>query len=367
MSTKPAIIEAGVSTMLQCITNAAFPTATIMWILDNTTITQGVTSTTERVPGSGFITTSSLTKTYASKDDGKMLVCSATNGEYTVTSPALQLSITGALTRVSMSTKPAMIEAGDVTVLQCVTNPAFPIATIMWILDNTNITQGVTSSTERVPGSGFITTSYLIKTYASKDDRKMLVCSATNGEYTVTSPALQLSITGALTGVSMSTKPAMIEAGVSTVLQCVTNPAFPTATIMWILDNTHITQGVTSTTERVPGSGFITTSNLIKTYASEDDGKMLVCSAINGEYTVSSPAWQLSITDDPERMSALSTGAITGIVIAVVLALAIPTVWILYKRIKRQPDAVEENTHNRTEKSEVERSQIVNPAFTQPD
>ncbi|XP_041373280.1 uncharacterized protein LOC121386447 [Gigantopelta aegis] len=41
----------------------------------------------------------------------------------------------------------------------------------------------------------------------------------------------------------------------------------------------------------------------------------------------------------PERMSALSAGAISGIVIAVVLALAIPTVWILYKRnIKKKPE-----------------------------
>ncbi|XP_041373925.1 uncharacterized protein LOC121386937 [Gigantopelta aegis] len=113
MSTKPAMIEAGVATVLQCITNPAFPTATIRWILDNTTITQGVTSTTERVPGSGFISTSNLTKTYVSKDDGKMLVCSATNGEYTVSSPALQLSITGALTSVSMSTKPSTIRQGS--------------------------------------------------------------------------------------------------------------------------------------------------------------------------------------------------------------------------------------------------------------
>ncbi|XP_041373042.1 carcinoembryonic antigen-related cell adhesion molecule 20-like [Gigantopelta aegis] len=36
---------------------------------------------------------------------------------------------------------------------------------------------------------------------------------------------------------------------------------------------------------------------------------------------------------DPERMSStLSAGAISGIVIAVLLALAIPTVWIVYSR-----------------------------------
>ncbi|XP_041373926.1 uncharacterized protein LOC121386938 [Gigantopelta aegis] len=51
--------------------------------------------------------------------------------------------------------------------------------------------------------------------------------------------------------------------------------------------------------------------------------------------------------DDPERMSALSAGAISGIVIAVVLALAIPTVWILYKRkIKKKAKDVLNESNN---------------------
>ncbi|XP_041373884.1 uncharacterized protein LOC121386909 [Gigantopelta aegis] len=46
--------------------------------------------------------------------------------------------------------------------------------------------------------------------------------------------------------------------------------------------------------------------------------------------------------DVPESMSALSAGAISGIVIAVLLAVAIPTVWIVYKRkIKKKAEDVQ--------------------------
>ncbi|XP_041373348.1 uncharacterized protein LOC121386497 [Gigantopelta aegis] len=54
-----------------------------------------------------------------------------------------------------------------------------------------------------------------------------------------------------------------------------------------------------------------------------------------------------AVPDEPERMSALSAGAISGIVIAVVLALAIPTVWILYKRkIKKKAENVQNESNN---------------------
>ncbi|XP_041372861.1 uncharacterized protein LOC121386128 [Gigantopelta aegis] len=221
----------------------------------------------------------------------------------------------------------------------------------------------------RTPGYSFVIDSpsqvtLIIESFNFSTDAGQWICQ--DGMYGTGRSVCNKTQFFALTNVAISTKPPMIMVGVSTVLRCVTNPTFPTATIMWILDNTHITQGVTTTTERVPGSGFITTSNLTKTYASEDDGKMLVCSATNGEYTVTSAALEVS-TGDPELMSALRTGATTGIVIAVVLALAIPIVGILYKRNKRQPDAVEENIDNRTQKSEIERSQIDNPVFTQTD
>ncbi|XP_041373597.1 carcinoembryonic antigen-related cell adhesion molecule 6-like [Gigantopelta aegis] len=55
----------------------------------------------------------------------------------------------------------------------------------------------------------------------------------------------------------------------------------------------------------------------------------------------------LSVSYGPERMSALSAGAISGIVIAVVLALAVPTVWIVYKRkIKTKAEDVQNEQNN---------------------
>ncbi|XP_041372864.1 uncharacterized protein LOC121386130 [Gigantopelta aegis] len=134
-----------------------------------------------------------------------------------------------------------------------------------------------------------------------------------------------------LTNVTMTTRPPSIEAGVSTELQCKTNPTYPVAIIAWTLNNKTISTGINSSTVTVPGSGVTTTSNLTRSYTTEEDGQELMCSATNGEATVGSSALKLSITDDPERISALSAGAISGIVIAIVLALAIPTAWILYK------------------------------------
>ncbi|XP_041373514.1 uncharacterized protein LOC121386620 isoform X2 [Gigantopelta aegis] len=110
------------------------------------------------------------------------------------------------------------------------------------------------------------------------------------------------------------------------------------------------------------------TSSLILENIGKKQAGAYMCTVTNTISLISrNKTFHLSFPDDPERMSSLSAGAISGIVIAVVLAFAIPTVWILYKRNKRQPDAVEENTDNRTQKSEIERSQIDNPAFTKPE
>ncbi|XP_041373829.1 uncharacterized protein LOC121386866 [Gigantopelta aegis] len=166
----------------------------------------------------------------------------------------------------------------------------------------------------------------------------------------INSPHLCLLVYIILTNVSMTTRPSSFKAGVFTELQCETSPTYPVATVIWTLNNKTISGEISNSTVTVSGSGVITTSNLTRSYTTEDDGQELVCSATNGEATVSSPALTLSIIGDPERMSALSAGAISGIVIAVVLALAIPTAWILYKRkIKKKSEGMQNESTNRNQ------------------
>ncbi|XP_041372462.1 carcinoembryonic antigen-related cell adhesion molecule 1-like [Gigantopelta aegis] len=77
---------------------------------------------------------------------------------------------------------------------------------------------------------------------------------------------------------------------------------------------------------------------------STDEGEW-ICR--DGPSSIGEATCNMNLFYDPERMSALSAGAISGIVIAVVLALAIPTVWILYKRkIKKKAEDVQNESNN---------------------
>ena len=99
-----------------------------------------------------------------------------------------------------------------------------------------------------------------------------------------------------LTSVGITTRPDSIEAGILTSLQCATNPAFPIATVSWNLNNRMITTGIASTTELSADGGIITASNMNRTYTDADNGHTLVCSATNGEATLSSAVFILNIT-----------------------------------------------------------------------
>ncbi|XP_041373349.1 carcinoembryonic antigen-related cell adhesion molecule 6-like [Gigantopelta aegis] len=81
--------------------------------------------------------------------------------------------------------------------------------------------------------------------------------------------------------------------------------------------------------ENISSTSLLAMENIGKKQAGE-----YMCTVTNTITLISrNKAFRLSVLRNPERMSALSSGAITGIVIGVVLAIAIPTVWILYKRI----------------------------------
>ncbi|XP_041346754.1 carcinoembryonic antigen-related cell adhesion molecule 20-like, partial [Gigantopelta aegis] len=145
--------------------------------------------------------------------------------------------------------------------------------------------------------------------------------------------------------------PAEVREGSNLTVNCIAD-CLPPCSYSWTWKN-----------ENISSTALLALENIKKKQTG-----VYTCYATNTFTSLSDhKTFELTVLDDPERMSALNAGAISGIVIAVVLALAIPTVWILYKRIKRQQDIGEENIDNRTQKSEVEKSEIDNPAFTQPD
>ncbi|XP_041375053.1 carcinoembryonic antigen-related cell adhesion molecule 20-like [Gigantopelta aegis] len=98
------------------------------------------------------------------------------------------------------------------------------------------------------------------------------------------------------------------------------------------------------------GDNHITTSPLLNLtdLSRNQDGNVYNCTVTNSAVARSiSKNYTLEISYDPERMSALSAGVIAGILIAVALALAIPTAWILYKRkIKRKAEDVQNESNN---------------------
>ncbi|XP_041362182.1 carcinoembryonic antigen-related cell adhesion molecule 8-like [Gigantopelta aegis] len=98
------------------------------------------------------------------------------------------------------------------------------------------------------------------------------------------------------------------------------------------------------------GDNKITTSPLLNLtdISSNQDGNVYNCTVTNSAIPKTiSELFILKVDYDPERMSALSAGAISGIVIAVVLALFVPTVWILYKRkIKKKAEDVQNESNN---------------------
>ena len=93
----------------------------------------------------------------------------------------------------------------------------------------------------------------------------------------------------------MTTRPTSVVSGVSTVLQCSTNPCYPNATIKWTQGNTQITAGVTTETEFVAGSGVITRSNLTRSYSWSDHGQQIVCTATSDGTTKSAQPLQLVV------------------------------------------------------------------------
>ncbi|XP_041373924.1 carcinoembryonic antigen-related cell adhesion molecule 6-like [Gigantopelta aegis] len=98
------------------------------------------------------------------------------------------------------------------------------------------------------------------------------------------------------------------------------------------------------------GGNQITTSPLLNLtdISWNQDGNVYNCTVTNSALPKTiSEQFILTVHYDPERMSTLNAGAISGIVIAVVLALAIPTVWILYKRkIKKKAEDVQNESNN---------------------
>ncbi|XP_041372860.1 carcinoembryonic antigen-related cell adhesion molecule 20-like [Gigantopelta aegis] len=98
------------------------------------------------------------------------------------------------------------------------------------------------------------------------------------------------------------------------------------------------------------GDNQITTRPLLNLtdISRNQDGNVYNCTVTNSAIPKSiSEQFILTVHYDPDRMSALSAGAISGIAIAVVLAVAIPTVRILYKRkIKKKAEDVQNESNN---------------------
>ncbi|XP_041372865.1 uncharacterized protein LOC121386131 [Gigantopelta aegis] len=149
-----------------------------------------------------------------------------------------------------------------------------------------------------------------------------------------------------------------IAEGESVVFTCRIIGAKPAPSVSQVTWYIEVSPG---NNESLPGiSGNTTTSdrttsiNLTYTARRQDQGQEVFCTATNSlmvnrgvPAVISSNTIQLNIQYAPERMSALSAGAISGTVIAVVLALAIPTVWILYKRkIKKKAEDVQNESNN---------------------
>ncbi|XP_041372945.1 uncharacterized protein LOC121386185 [Gigantopelta aegis] len=98
--------------------------------------------------------------------------------------------------------------------------------------------------------------------------------------------------------------------------------------------------------------------------SSTQNGNVYTCT-VNNTATPNSTTikFTLIVKDRTERMSALSAGALSGIVIAVVLALAVPTVWILCNRKMKKKVEDEQNVLN-THVTKEEQNEANNPALS---
>ncbi|XP_041373620.1 uncharacterized protein LOC121386694 [Gigantopelta aegis] len=134
---------------------------------------------------------------------------------------------------------------------------------------------------------------------------------------------------------------------VSTIIHC----AFPSVNVSWVFGDSQTLIPVINTDDTGCNSSLLRTIAVLKMNAKSTTGPVavslkLIHPSFENEVRY---MWlgEASFPGDPERMSALSAGSISGIVIAVVLALAIPTVWVLYNRqIKKKAEDVQNESNN---------------------
>ncbi|XP_041373944.1 uncharacterized protein LOC121386954 [Gigantopelta aegis] len=176
------------------------------------------------------------------------------------------------------------------------------------------------------------------------------------------SNVFQLEVHSPVNNVSIEISESMsdsvsITEGNPAVFTCVIQGAKPAPSVSQVTWYREVSPGNNESLPGIPGntttSDRITSINLTYTARRQDQDQKVFCAATNSLMVnrsvpaVISNKIQLNIQNYPERMSALSAGAISGIVIAVVLALAIPTVWILYKReIKKKAEDVQNESNN---------------------
>ncbi|XP_041372508.1 protein amalgam-like [Gigantopelta aegis] len=128
--------------------------------------------------------------------------------------------------------------------------------------------------------------------------------------------------------------PATVGGGNSLTVTCNAN-CTPSCSFSWTRGSQNLSASsklqLTNIAKNHEGAYTCTAKNIVSSY-------------------VKSSNFTLIVKDDPKRMSALGAGAISGIVIAVVLALAVPTVWIIYKRnIQKKQNGEGKNERTTTE------------------
>ncbi|XP_041361697.1 uncharacterized protein LOC121377683 [Gigantopelta aegis] len=185
-------------------------------------------------------------------------------------------------------------------------------------------------------------------------------CASESGGYV--SRLLTLQVYVPLARTLMTPRPAVIQAGVPTTLYCESNPTYPPPTFIWTINNKTITTGINITTEILPDSGIVTRSVLARQFTEADTGQKVVCSATNGDETVTSRVFEITVFDPEHQVMGTVFGAIVAVVgVLVMVALA---AWFYYKRMKRQPRIEKrKGTHEHGNY----RGQFDNPSFSLPN
>ncbi|XP_041373750.1 uncharacterized protein LOC121386800 [Gigantopelta aegis] len=138
---------------------------------------------------------------------------------------------------------------------------------------------------------------------------------------------------------------------ISTIIDC----AFPSVNVSWVFGDSQTLTPVITTDDTECDSPLVKTIAVLTMNGKSMTGHVhvsvrLIHPSFENENEVLDILIGVAdfpaVPDEPERMSALSAGAISGIVIAVVLALAIPTVWTLYKRKIKKKAEDEQNEPN---------------------